>query len=205
MNANNWIGATARLGELLFQYADFQHSKLFSKFRVVRVPESVEDKFGLMGEIESFIYSFGKVGIDSYESELSNLYLQENVFPLFVKALVMAAKNSNSAEVLTVLPKDKADVDEFINKSCSVFGIKYGRDIKLTYNHHSEAMELNPNVSEQLEKTAAANIYKTKFITAAIGSFSTLRTIDEIKAMSSREVIATVFQDLADRVSPKIS
>lgn len=205
MNANNWIGATARLGELLFQYADFQHSKLFSKFRVIRIPESVEDKFGLMGEIESFVYSFGKIEIDSYESELNNLYLQENVFPLFVKAIAMAAKNSNSAEVLTVLPKDKTDVAEFINKSCAVFGIKYGRDIKLTYNHHSEAMELNPNVSEQLEKTAAANIYKTKFIASAIGSFNTLRTIDEIKAMSSREVIATVFQDLADRISPKIS
>ena len=205
MNANNWTGATQRLGELLCQHADFQCRKNSARFKVIRIPENVSDQYGFLGEITASVLHSGNVFINSAESDLSNLYNAKDIISLTLKAIMLAYKSEKTAEVLTILPKDKADPKDLINKVCNLHGLKPDRDVKVHYARVNEAMELDnfPNISETLDKTSVANIFLTKFVTSSIGNYNDLWTVEQISQMNPREIISAVFQSISDKINPQ--
>ena len=205
MNANNWTGATQRLGELLCQHADFQCRKNSARFKVIRIPENISDQYGLLGEVtESLLYS-GNVFINSSESDLANLYNAKDIISLTLKAIMFAYKSEKTAEVLTIIPKDKANPKNLISKICNLFGLKQDRDVKIHYARANETMELDnfPNISEPLEKTSILHVFSTKFVTSSIGNYNDLWTLEQISQMNSREIISAVFQSISDKIKPQ--
>lgn len=205
VNANNWIGATQRLGELFCQHADFQCRKNSARFKVIRIPENISDQYGFLGEITASVLHSGNVFINSAESDLSNLYNAKDIISLTLKAIMLAYKSEKTAEVLTVLPKDKADQKDLINKICNLHGLKPDRDIKIHYARVNETMELDnfPNISETLDKTSVAHIFLTKFVTSSIGNYNDLLTVEQISQMNPREIISAVFQSISDKIKPQ--
>lgn len=205
INANNWTGATLRLGELLCQHADFQCRKNSARFKVIRIPENISDQYGFLGEITASILHSGNIFISSAESDISNLYNAKDIISLTLKAIMLAYKSEKTAEVLTVLPKDKASPKDLINKICNLHGLKPDRDIKIHYARVNEAMELDnfPNISETLDKTSVAHIFLTKFTTSSIGNYNDLWTVEQISQMNPREIIAAVFQSISDKIKPQ--
>lgn len=205
MNANNWTGATQRLGELLCQHADFQCRKNSARFKVIRIPENISDQYGLLGEItESLLYS-GNVFINSSESDLADLYSAKDIVSLTMKAIMFAYKSEKTAEVLTIIPKDKANPKDLIDKVCNLFGLKSDCDVSIHYARANETMELDnfPNISEPLEKTSILHVFSTKFVTSSIGNYNDLWTLEQISQMNSREIISAVFQSISDKIKPR--
>lgn len=205
VNANDWTGATQRLGELLCQHADFQYRKTHSKFRVIRIPESLEDCNGTLEKITTSLIASGRICIESSESDLKNLYDSKEILSLLIKSIAQAYKTESSAEVLTIIPKEKTSLNDFIKKICGLFYLEKDRDVQIIYNHKNENMELDnfPNISENLEKTSIANVFVTKFMVSAIGSYNKVWTVEEISKMNPREIIASVFQSLSEKISKK--
>ncbi len=205
MNANNWTGATQRLGELLCQHADFQYRKNSARFKVIRIPENISDQYGFLGEITASILHSGNIFISSAESDLSNLYNAKDIISLTLKAIMLAYKSEKTAEVLTVLPKDKANPKDLINKICNLHGLKPDCDIKIHYARINETMELDnfPNISETLDKTSVSHVFITKFVTSSIGNYNDLWTVEQISQMNPREIISAVFQSISDKIKPQ--
>ncbi len=205
MNANNWIGATQRLGELLCQHADFQCRKTSARFKVIRIPENISDQYGILGEIAESILQSGSIFINSAESDLTDMYNSKDIIILTLKAIMLAYKSEKTAEVLTVIPQYKADPKDLISKICNLHGLVPERDIKIHYTRVNETMELDnfPNISENLEKTSTLNIFCTKFVTSSIGNYGDLLTIEQISKMNPREIISAVFQSISDKVKPQ--
>ncbi|MBO7537514.1 MAG: polysaccharide biosynthesis protein [Alphaproteobacteria bacterium] len=205
MDANNWTGATQRLGELLCQHADFQCRKTSSRFKVIRIPENVSDQYGFLGEVTESILKSGSVFLNFSESDLMDMYNSKDIIALTLKAIMLSYKTEKTAEVLTVLPQNKADPKDLIAKICNLHGLKLERDIKVHYAKISETMELDnfPNISENLEKTSTLNIFCTKFVTSSVGNYGDLLTVEQISKMNPREIISAVFQSISDKVNPQ--
>lgn len=205
MDANNWTGATQRLGELLCQHADFQCRKTSSRFKVIRIPENVSDQYGFLGEVTESILKSGSVFLNFSESDLMDMYNSKDIIVLTLKAIMLSYKSEKTAEVLTVLPQNKADPKDLIAKICNLHGLKLERDIKVHYAKISETMELDnfPNISESLEKTSTLNIFCTKFVTSSVGNYGDLLTVEQISKMNPREIISAVFQSISDKVNPQ--
>ncbi|MCR4623177.1 MAG: polysaccharide biosynthesis protein [Alphaproteobacteria bacterium] len=205
MDANNWTGATQRLGELLCQHADFQCRKTSSRFKIIRIPENVSDQYGFLGEVTESILKSGSVFLNFSESDLMDMYNSKDIIALTLKAIMLSYKTEKTAEVLTVLPQNKADPKDLIDKICNLHGLKPERDIKVHYAKISETMELDnfPNIFENLEKTSTLNIFCTKFVTSSVGNYSDLLTVEQISKMNPREIISAVFQSISDKVNPQ--
>ena len=204
-NANNWTGATQRLGELLCQHADFQCRKTSARFKVIRIPENVSDQYGLLGEVTESILKSGDIFINFSESDLMDMYNSKDVTALTLKAIMLSYKSEKTAEVLTVIPQNKADPKGLIAKICNLHGLNPERDIKIHYTKINETMELDnfPNISENLDKTSTLNIFSTKFVTSSIGNYGDLLTVEQISKMNPREIISAVFQSISDKVKPQ--
>lgn len=204
MNANNWTGATQRLGELMCQHADFQCRKTSARFKVIRIPENISDRCGILGEVAESILQSGNVFINSAESDLTDMYNSNDIISLTLKAIMLAYRSEKTAEVLTILPQRKADPKDLIDKICNLYGLVPERDVKIHYTRVNEAMELDnfPNISENLEKTSTLNIFSTKFVTSSVGNYGDLLTVEQISKMNPREIISAVFQSISDKVKP---
>ncbi len=205
MNANNWTGATQRLGELLCQHADFQCRKSSARFKVIRIPENISDQHGLLEEVTESLLQSGNIFINFSESDLMDMYNSKDIITLTLKAIMLSYKSEKTAEVLTVLPQHKADPKDLIAKICNLHGLDPERDVKIHYTRVNEAMELDnfPNISENLEKTSTLNIFSTKFVTSSIGNYGDLLTVEQISKMNPREIISAVFQSISDKVKPQ--
>ncbi|MBO7454721.1 MAG: polysaccharide biosynthesis protein [Alphaproteobacteria bacterium] len=205
MNANNWTGATQRLGELLCQHADFQCRKTSARFKVIRIPENVSDQYGFLGEVTESILKSGSVFLNFSEGDLMDMYNSKDIIALSLKAIMLSYKSEKTAEVLTILPQNKAEPKYLIAKICNLHGLKPERDIKVHYAKISETMELDnfPNISENLEKTSTLNIFSTKFVTSSVGNYDDLLTVEQISKMNPREIISAVFQSISDKVNPQ--
>lgn len=205
MNANNWTGATQRLGELLCQYADFQCRKTSARFKVIRIPGNVSDQYGFLGEVTESILKSGNIFINFSEGDLMDMYNSKDIITLTLKAIMLAYKSEKTAEVLTVLPQNKADPKDLIAKICNLHGLKLERDMKVHYTKVNETMELDnfPNISESIDKTSTLNIFSTKFVTSSIGNYGDLLTVEQISKMNPREIISAVFQSISDKVKPQ--
>ncbi len=205
VNANNWTGATQRLGELLCQHADFQCRKTSARFKVIRIPENISDQYGILGEVTESVLQSGRVFINSAESDLADMYNAKDIIALTLKAIMLAYKSEKTAEVLTIIPQNKAAPKDLINKICNLHGLRPELDIKVHYTKVNETMELDnfPNISESLDKTSTLNVFCTKFVTSSIGNYGDLWTIEQISKMNPREIISAVFQSISDKVKPQ--
>ncbi len=205
INASNWVGATQRLGELSLQHADFYSRKNLSKFKIIRIPHNICDDFGIKKEITDSLLSDGYIHIDTAENELKKIFLEKDILSLLIKAVLFAYKSNQNAEVLTLIPSNEINIDNFIKNICSDFGLKKDIDVPVVYEHHNETMELDnfPNISESLEKTSLQNIFRTKFIASAVGSYNQPLSLEIISKMSAREIISAVFQSLSEKTNQK--
>ncbi len=203
-NADNWVGATQRLGELFAQFADTQSRKTHSKFKVIRIPDTATDQLGILGKIVSSILSKGCVNIDFPESELLTVYHRKDVLPLLARAVTLALKtyDSNSC-VYTVAPKNGIVLDELIKHVCNVFCLQKDKDVRVVYNNKSEPMELDnfPNIAKETpEKTNVANVFSTKLMNANPEDYNDIWKIEEIRKMSTRDLISAVYQSLNQKL-----
>ena len=205
MNATNWTGATQRLGELLCQNADFQCRKNSARFKVIRIPENISDPHGLLNEVSTSLLNLGEVFINQSEGDLSNLYSAKDIISLTLKAVMLAYKSEKTAEVLTVIPKDKADPKGLIDKICRLHGLNPNNDVKIQYIRENEPMELEnfPNISETPEKTSVSRVFCTKFVTSSVGNYNDLWTVEQLCLMNPREIISAVFQSISEKVNPQ--
>ena len=118
---------------------------------------------------------------------------------------MLAYKSEKTAEVLTVLPKDKADPKDLINKICRLHGLNPNSDAKIQYTRENEPMELDnfPNISETPEKTSVSRVFSTKFVTSSVGNYNDLWTVEQICLMNPSEIISAVFQSISEKVNPQ--
>jgi FlaA1/EpsC-like NDP-sugar epimerase len=202
-SSGNWIKATQRLGELFAQFADSQSRKLHTKFRVIRLPDVITDRLGIFGQIISSILSFGRVSIDFPEAELANVYYRSDILTTLLKVISTSMKAASSLScVYTIAPENKISLDDVIKKVCDILCIRCGQDVPIVYNPKSEEMDLEDfaGISEQAEKTAIEGVFITKFLPTRASSYESLWTVDEIKKMTTRDLISAVFQSLSEKI-----
>ena len=155
-------------------------------------------------ESVSSILSKGCVNIDFPESELLTVYHRKDVLPLLARAVTLALKtyDSNSC-VYTVAPKNGIVLDELIKHVCNVFCLQKDKDVRVVYNNKSEPMELDnfPNIAKETpEKTNVANVFSTKLMNANPEDYNDIWKIEEIRKMSTRDLISAVYQSLNQKL-----
>ncbi|GHT93520.1 hypothetical protein FACS1894122_08860 [Alphaproteobacteria bacterium] len=204
LNANNWIGATQRLGELFAQFADSQSRRFHTKFRVIRIPESATDKSGIFGKIISDIKTDGCVNINFPSCDVAKLYYRKDILSLLIKMVTSALKEYDfSSSVYTLIPENRVSLDNLLDIICSQFLLRKNADVKVTYNCQSQTMDLEnfPNITEALEKTSVNGIVQTKFSTHNPDSYEKkLWSIRQINNMKTRELVSVVFQSLNEKI-----
>jgi hypothetical protein len=203
LNANNWIGATQRLGELFAQFADSQSRKTYTKFKIIRIPEEITDLSNILGDVLSSIFSKGYVNVNFLDSELAALYYKKDILPPLLKTIVSLMKNNDTtSSIYTIAPKNDVIFEDFIKNVCNVCGLRKDKDVQVVYNCPSEEMKLDDfvSISESMEKTAISNVLRTKFTCINSENYEHIWTIEEINGMTTRELIAAVFQSLNEKI-----
>ncbi|MDR2158218.1 MAG: polysaccharide biosynthesis protein [Holosporaceae bacterium] len=203
LNANNWVGATQRLGELYAQFADSQNRKNYTKFKIIRIPEEMTYQTGIGGKIVSSIFLNGYVNADFSDSELAAVYYRRDLLTPLLKTIISLMKNNDAtSSVYTIAPKNEMNFDDVVKDVCNTFGLRKDKDVQMVYGCRSEAMKLDDfiSISESLEKTAIANVLRTKFSCVAHDSYEHIWTIEEINNMTTRELISAVFQSLNQKI-----
>lgn len=198
-NANTWIGATQRLGELLAQFASSQSRKLFTKFHVIRLPDDSFTTTEIYGEIVNSIKYNGYINI--HDKDIPVLQREKEIFPILVKAVTMSLKNTEHlSSVLTVSIKSQTSLDEIIRQACFQMKTRIDEDIRTIYTSEPRLINLDsfPNISETLEKTSIPNIFATRFTHSNDENFENMWTIEEVNKMSTRELVSAVMQGLND-------
>jgi hypothetical protein len=204
LNANNWIGATQRLGELLAQFADSQNRKMHTKFKIIRLPKEIMDPSHILGNVVSSILSKGCVNANFLDSEVAELYYTKDILTPFLKTVVSLMKNSDAtSSVYTISLKNNMIFEDFIGNVCSVFGLRKDKDVQVVYNSKSEEMKLDDfvSISESMEKTAIAGVLRTKFSCTNLQNYEHIWTMEELDGMTIRELISAVFQSLNEKIS----
>lgn len=200
-NANTWIGATQRLGELFAQFASSQRHKLFTRFHVIRLPDNSFSQTEIFGEISTAVRSNGYVCIK--DTEIPVLQDENDVFPLLLKAISLSMKNENLiSAVLTISAKNQTPLEEIIRQACLREGLQPNNDVHIVYSPDPRPMDLEsfPNISETLEKTPSPNIFATDFVNTGSEHFKEVWSIDQINRMSTRELVSAVMQSLNDKM-----
>ncbi|MDR0632501.1 MAG: polysaccharide biosynthesis protein [Holosporaceae bacterium] len=203
LNANNWIGATQKLGELFAQFADSQNRKSHTKFKIIRIPEEATSSSGILGKIISSIFLNGYVNVDFPDSELKGIYHRKDVFPLFVKTIASLMKgNDSTSSVYTVTPQNEVVFEDFVKDVCGVLGLRKNKDTRVVYNCKSEEIKLDDflNITESFEKTSIPCVLRTKFSCTSSENYDHIWTIEEIANMTTRELISAVFQSLREKI-----
>ncbi|GHU11708.1 hypothetical protein FACS189449_03720 [Alphaproteobacteria bacterium] len=204
LNANNWIGATQRLGELFAQFADSKSRKLHTKFRIIRIPESATDKSGIFGKIISDIKTNGCVNMNFPSCDVAKLYYRRDILSLLIKMVISALKEYDfSSSVYTLIPENRVSLDSLLSVICNQFLLRKDVDVKITYGCQSQAMDLEdfPNITEVLEKTSINGVLRTKFSTHNPASYESRPwSIAQINDMNTRELVSAVFQSLNEKI-----
>lgn len=200
-NANTWIGATQRLGELFAQFASSQRHKMFTRFHVIRLPDNSFSQTEIFGEISSAVRNNGYVCIK--DTEIPVLQDESDVFPLLLKAISLSMKNENLiSAVLTISAKNQTPLEEIVRQACLREGLRPDNDVHIVYSSDPRPMDLEsfPNISETLEKTSVPNIFATDFVNTGSEYFREIWSIDQINRMSTRELVSAVMQSLNDKM-----
>jgi hypothetical protein len=203
LNARNWIGATQRLGELFAQFADSQHKKTFTKFRVIRIPNSISDPSSIFGKVISSIFANGYINDCGQNFELSTAYYRKDILPLLTKVVTFLMKGSDAtSSVYTIAPKNNVPLNSLVKNVCNIVCLREGVDVQIVQNNEPKEMELDDfiDINEPLEKTAVAGVLRTKFSCVNSECYSRIWTFEEIGAMTTRELISAVFQSVNEKV-----
>jgi hypothetical protein len=199
LNANNWVGATQRLGELLAQYADSNCKKMYSKFRVIRIPECITDRSGIFKRMISSVQSSGSISFSLSEAEVKR-YCREDILMPLIKMIIFALKEHDFfSSVYSIIPRNNIAIDDLIKIICNTFLLRNGEDIKIVHSDKSEVINLEnfPNISEPLEHTSIDCVMCTKLSSINREMFEAQKlSIEQLKSMTTRELIASVFQSL---------
>ncbi len=201
LNASNWIGATQRLGELIVQSADSKSRKLYTKFRIIRLPECITDKTSILGSIISSIKSEGQINLASPNS-IKYFHRKDILHPLLKMVIFALKEHDFSSSAYTIMPQKQILLEDAIKIICNNLGLRKDEDIKIVCNSKLETMDLEsfPNISEALEKTEIDSIMSTKFLSTNLDIAETvLWDIEQIKEMKTRDLIASVFQNLNEK------
>lgn len=200
-NANTWIGATQRLGELFAQFASYQKRKLGTKFHVIRLPDDSFSKVGILGEIKDSICNSGYLCLKDMEAPV--LQSEKEIFPILLKAISLSMKNENfESAVFTISTKKQTTVEEIISYACTQLHLRPNTDVHFFYNSEPRPMDLEsfPNISEKLESTNTPNIFITHFTNPGVDRFKDIWTVEQINRMSTRELVSTVMQSLKEKM-----
>ncbi|MDR1333778.1 MAG: polysaccharide biosynthesis protein [Holosporaceae bacterium] len=203
LNARNWIGATQRLGELFAQFADSQHRKTFTKFKIIRIPNNVSDPSGIFGKVISSIFANGCINDCSQSSELNTAYYRKDILPLLTKVVTFLMKgNDATSSVYTITPKNNVTFNNFVKNVCNIVCLRKGSDVQVVQDNQPKEMELDDfiDINEPLEKTAVPGLLRTKFSCADPASYSSIWTFEEVGAMTTRELISAVFQSVNEKI-----
>jgi len=199
-NANTWIGATQRLGELFAQFASTKFRKMASKFHVIRTPEYLTSSIEFFGDAIKQIKNNGHIIINN--TAIPVLQNGREVYALIIKAINISMKNDDFlSSVLTVSTKKQYSIDDAISHVREQFELR-PMDIRVSYSSEPRPMDLEsfPNISETLEKTNIANVFVTRFINSGSELFEDKWDITEINRMSTRELVSAVMQSLNDKM-----
>ena len=205
INTNNWIGATQRLGELFTQFADFNNRKTMAKFRIIRIPNCAIDKFGIFGQIINSIKDKGYIDIDCDDSDASHLYNRNEILDLLIKTIIISTKTHDDHScVYTIIPKKNIELNEVIDKSCNMFGLKKNIDIPIIVNKKHQNINLDsfPNIEEKLHETSIPNVWRTNFA-QNIQKYEIIPTLETINKMTTRELISEIFQSIREKIKSK--
>lgn len=200
-NANTWIGATQRLGELFAQFASHQRRKLGTKFHVIRLPEDSFSKVGILGEIENSVRNNGYLCIKDMDSAV--LQNEKEIFLILLKTISLSMKNENfESVVFTISAKKQISVEEIIKHVCTQLSLRPNTDVPFFYSSEPRPMDLEsfPNISEDLESTNTPNIFITRFSNLGADHFKDAWTVEQIYKMSTRELVSTVMQSLKEKM-----
>jgi hypothetical protein len=105
------------------------------------------------------------------------------------------------------MPKDNVLLDDLVKIVCHLFSLRKETDVRIEYDE-SEPMSLEdfPNITESLEKTSIGGIVRTKFLCQNLVSYETPPpSIEEINTMKTRDLIASVFQSLTEKIGKTLS
>lgn len=198
-NASNWVGATQRLGELLAQQADFKNKKLFTKFKVIRIPSYITNKITIFAKIASSISLNGYIDFHFSKNENPKLYKSEDILRLLLKLIFTMLKEDDPFfSVYTISPETNFDddIENLVQQVSSMFGIKSNDYIKIKYNSSSEEIDLEkfPNITEEFENTDIPNVTRTKLLYTKEEQDEYIWNIENIRNMKTRELFSTVFQ-----------
>ncbi|MDR0556029.1 MAG: polysaccharide biosynthesis protein [Holosporaceae bacterium] len=199
LNANNWVGATQRLGELLAQFADFHSSKTSPIFRIIRIPEETTDISGVYGKLTSAIFTGNVVEFAGQDTAVT--YSRRDILQLLMKTISFLMKNRDTtSSVYTIVPKKGITYEALAENICNLHNLKKGRDMQIRYNcSEGEEKDLF-SIREFPEKTNISGVFRTKFLCKNPSEYDKFWTIEEIENMSTRELISSVFQDLSKKI-----
>lgn len=200
-NANTWIGATQRLGELFAQFASYHRRKLGTKFHIIRLPEDSFSRTGIFGEIKSSIRNNGYLCIK--DTGISGFQNEKEIFPILLRAISLSMKNESfESAVFTISTKKQTSLDEMIMRACMLLHLRLNTDVRFFYNSEPRPMDLEsfPNISEKLESTNVPNVFITRFINPGNDHFKDAWTVEQINRMSTRELVSTVMQSLNEKM-----
>jgi hypothetical protein len=161
------------------------------------------DPSHILGNVISSILSRGYINANFLDSELMALYYTKDILTPFLKTVVSLMKNNDAtSSVYTITPKNNMIFEDFIKNVCGVFGLRKDKDVQVVYNSKSEEMKLDDfvSISEPMEKTAIANVLRTKFYCTNPENYKHIWTIEELNGMTIRELISAVFQSLNEKV-----
>ncbi|MDR2107325.1 MAG: polysaccharide biosynthesis protein [Holosporaceae bacterium] len=203
LNVNNWIGATQRLGELYAQFADSQSRRTYTKFKIIRLPEEMTDPAGIFGKTVSSIVSNGCINLNPADFESETPYHRKDISDPFLKIIAALIKNGDTEPyVYTVAPKNGISPDELAKNICRMYHLRKDKDVRIIRDSRSREMTLDDflSITESPEKTPIAGVLRTAFPCVNSKKYESMWTLEEINAMSTRELISAVFQSLNEKI-----
>lgn len=202
-DTENWIGATQRLGELVVQC--FGTKKTQTKFRIIRLPKCITDPSGLFDEIVESI-----INGENIEISKNNIGIYSNrdeIFHPLIKLILYTLRDSYIlSDIYSIVPENKLkNADSIVDIACKLLNIRMDKDVKLSYaDLVIPSEERLSGIFEETDIDPA--VVRTRFSATSLKSREAPSwTFEQLNKMSTRDVIATVFQGLKEKEKTKNS
>ncbi|MDR0753714.1 MAG: polysaccharide biosynthesis protein [Holosporaceae bacterium] len=150
LHINNSIGATLRLGELNAQFADSQSKKMYTKFKIIRIPEEITEARGMKGNA---LPPRNGANLDLLEREATDVYSRKEIITPLIKTIVELLKsNDATSSVYTITPDDFTGTMEPLEKTAvaHVMRTKFLSAKPALYEQTWTTRELNEMGSREL-------------------------------------------------------
>ena len=200
-DTENWIGATQRLGELIVQCSGSKKAQ--TKFRIIRLPNCITDPSGLFDEIVESLVS-GK-NVEFKKSNVGVYCSRDEIFHPLIKLVSYTLRDSYIlSDIYSIMPANKLrNIDSIVDIACKLLGIRMNKDVKFLYTDLIIPSE--ERFSGMFEETDIdPAIVCTRFSATSLKSREAPSwTFEQLNKMSTRDVIATVFQGLKEKDKAK--